>query len=101
MNNPAKKYLKYRNSGFDHHTAKELSGFSFVKTFAQSIFWILVLFGVLVWLSMDHQSQLKEQDAYVKTLEKIVAGCTDTKGGTLTIGDEIYLCKSYPTGARI
>ena len=100
MRNQAQKYLEYRNKGFDHHTAKEMSGFSFVKTFSQSIFWIVVLFMVLVWLSMDHRDQMREQEVYVKTLERIVNGCTDTKGGTLVIGDEIYLCKSYPTGSR-
>jgi len=97
MNNPAQRYIAYRNKGFDHQTAKEMSGFSFIKTFSQSIFWVLVLFGVLVWLSMDHKDQMEEQAAYTKTLERRVNGCTDVKGTTLQIGDRVFVCKTYPT----
>jgi len=98
MKNPAQKYLEYRNKGFDHHTAKELSGFSFVKTFSQSIFWIITLFFVLVWLTMDHKDQMEEQGQYVKSLERIVNGCTDTKGTTLQIGDKLVICKTFDSG---
>lgn len=102
MRNPAQRYVEYRNKfGLSHKEAAKLSGFSFVRSIRQSLFWIVVLLALLVWVRMDHNDKMAEQAGYTKTLETIVNGCTDPKGTTLVIGDRIFLCKTYDTGAQI
>ncbi len=97
MNNPAQRYIQLRNNGLSHKTASELSGWSIWNAAKGALFWLAVLVGLLVWLSLDHRQELEQQAGYIKSMEKIINGCTDRQGTTLMIGDEVYVCRTFKT----
>lgn len=90
--NPAKRYIQLRNQGVAHKEAVEVSGWTLIQSLKGAIFWFCVFISALVLTRCDLQAEQERQAEYVKSLEKLVNGCTDRKGTTLLIGDEVYVC---------
>lgn len=71
--------------------------------------WVVVLAGVLYLMSDAANARppvgeerylaiIAKQEAYIKSLEKIVSLCFDDKERPVLVGNEWHLCRAVPTG---
>lgn len=108
--NPVSNYLAMRNIGLNPTLCAEASGIDrLMKSVKVGLAWIVVLAGLLYLLSdkanaIEANSQtnalaiIAKQEAYIKSLEKIVSLCFDDKEQPVLVGNEWHLCRAVPTG---